>query len=73
MPRDGKLDDLLLTRDYQGQAGEYREAAPAALYRNKLVERYGERGREILFAEAFSLCEYGRPLTRELEQELFPF
>lgn len=73
VPRDGKLDDLLLTRDYQGQAGEYREAAPAALYRNKLVERYGERGREILFAEAFSLCEYGRPLTRELEQELFPF
>jgi len=56
-----------------GNHHEYREAIVAGLYRDKLIERYGERGRRIHFAEAFSVSEYGKPLTKALEAELFPF
>ena len=53
---------------------EYHEALPAAMYRDRLVARYGEeRANNIRFAEAFQLCEYGKQLTPELEKELFPF
>ena len=52
---------------------EYRDALPAALFRDKLVERYGRRGEQTRFAEVFSVSEYGAPLTPEREAELFPF
>lgn len=40
----------------------------------KLVERYGtERARQIRFAEAFEICEYGSQPTSEQLQMLFPF
>ena len=43
-------------------------------FREDLVERYGEeRGREIEYAEAFEASEYGRPLTDEAAERLFPF
>jgi hypothetical protein len=50
-----------------------RFGRPAQLYRDKLVERYGEeRGNEIQYAEVFEICEYGsRPDADRLE-ELFP-
>lgn len=51
-----------------------RFAKTAARFRKQLVQRYGEeRGSKIRYAEAFELCEYGNPLTKELEQALFPF
>ena len=51
-----------------------RFAKTAARFRKQLIQRYGEeRGRKIRYAEAFELCEYGNPLTKELEQMLFPF
>lgn len=51
-----------------------RFALAAALYRNKLIERYGkERGSRIRFAEAYAVCEYGTQLTPELEKQLFPY
>ncbi|MBV9469644.1 MAG: PIG-L family deacetylase [Abitibacteriaceae bacterium] len=51
-----------------------RLATDANRFRHQLIERYGpERGNQIKFAEAFELCEYGPPLTRELEQQIFPF
>ena len=49
------------------------EAWLASCYREKLVERYGEAGKRIHFAEAFGACEYGTPLTEESARELFPF
>lgn len=52
---------------------EHREAAMASRHRDMLIERYGEAGRNIHFAEAFCQCEYGKKLTKELEKELFPF
>ena len=50
----------------------FRRAAD--LYRDKLIERYGEeRGRRVQYAEAFEGCEYGTPLTEENLPALFPF
>ena len=51
-----------------------RFAKTAAKFRNKLIERYGqEKGSRIRYAEAFELCDYGKPMTKELEEKLFPF
>lgn len=49
-------------------------AATADRYRDKLIELYGEeKGKQVRYAEAFGLCEYGRrPKPEELKQ-LFPF
>lgn len=51
-----------------------RFALAAALYRDKLIERYGaEKGSKIRFAEAYAVSEYGTQLTPELEKKLFPY
>jgi LmbE family N-acetylglucosaminyl deacetylase len=43
-------------------------------YREPIVAVYGAaRGQEIRYIEAFETCEYGAPLTPELQQRLFPF
>jgi len=51
-----------------------RFEAAANEYRAKLLEAYGEKkGKKVLYAEAFELCEYGRqPSAAELKK-LFPF
>ncbi|MFQ6036235.1 MAG: PIG-L deacetylase family protein [Sedimentisphaerales bacterium] len=51
-----------------------RFAATANKYRDKLIELYGQKkGRQIKYAEAFQVCEYGRrPSLAELKK-LFPF
>ena len=51
-----------------------RYAKTAARFRDKLIERYGfERGSKVRYAEAYQVCDYGSPLTPELEKKLFPF
>ena len=48
-----------------------RFAKTAARFRKELIEKYGEeKGSKIRYAEAFQVCEYGNPMTKELE-ELF--
>ncbi|WP_049972668.1 PIG-L deacetylase family protein [Haladaptatus cibarius] len=42
-------------------------------YRDCLVERYGEDAETVEYAEAFEASEYGRPLTDEVAERLFPF
>jgi LmbE family N-acetylglucosaminyl deacetylase len=51
-----------------------RQGREADKFRDQLVQLYGEkRGKQVRFAEAFELCEYGRrPSTDELKK-LFPF
>ena len=75
IPRDNfKLDEEMLNKNLIGTTSEYKEAVQTVKYRNLLVERYGEeRGNKILFSESFSISEYGSPLTKENEKELFPF
>ncbi len=74
IPRDGTpLDEaILLNRDI-GVHNEYREAVSTVKYRDRLIARYGEAGKKTLFSEAFEVSEYGSPLTKEAEKELFPF
>ena len=51
---------------------EYNEAYQAALYRKQLVKRYGKAGKDVHFAEGYCVCEYGKQMTKEMENELFP-
>lgn len=53
---------------------EPRLSRPADLYRDKLIEFYGEeKGRQFKYAEAFEVCEYGAPLSEAGLKRLFPF
>ena len=48
-----------------------RYAKTAARFRKELIEKYGkEKGSKIRFAEAYQVCEYGNPLSEEMEKEL---
>ena len=49
-----------------------RPAKTAARFREELIARYGENGKTIRFAEAFQLCEYGKQLSLEDMNALFP-
>lgn len=50
-----------------------RNAAVADRYRAQLVALYGEqRGRQVKYAEAFQLCQYGRQPTADELKRLFP-
>ena len=45
-----------------------RSAKTAARFRRELIDRYGEAGKKIRFAEAFEICEYGsQPTPAELK------
>lgn len=74
VPRDGTfLTEKDMDIFIASNNSEYREALPAIKYRNKLIERYGEDGKNFLFAEAFSVSEYGARLTKENLNLYFPF
>lgn len=75
LPRDSKsMDEELLSKNLIGTTSECKEAVPAAKYRQKLIERYGEEiGSNTCFAEAYSVSEYGSALTAENERDFFPF
>ncbi len=50
-----------------------RSAAVADKYRDRLIELYGEeKGRAIVYAEAFEISEYGRRPSEEELRTLFP-
>jgi hypothetical protein len=54
-----------LARRYSGYANSYRDA---------LVKAYGEaRGKQVRYAQAFEICEYGRRPSAEELKQLFPF
>lgn len=74
IPRDGNFDEeFVLNAKLLSDESEYREAVPAIKYRQKLIEQYGEeKGRAILFAEAFAVCEYGAALPKESIEDYFP-
>jgi len=50
-----------------------RAGGEADRFRESLIRWYGEAGKEVKYAEAFEICEYGRqPSTAEIKV-LFPF
>ncbi|MBR5540104.1 MAG: PIG-L family deacetylase [Clostridia bacterium] len=51
-----------------------RYAKVAARFRKELIEKYGEeRGAKVRFAEAYEICEYGEPMSKEMLEALFSF
>jgi LmbE family N-acetylglucosaminyl deacetylase len=72
MPRD---EADLKARQEQFKKGFFRQqcADVANMYRDKLVELYGEAGKQVRHAEAFEVCEYGRAPSAEELRKLFPF
>jgi LmbE family N-acetylglucosaminyl deacetylase len=51
-----------------------RYAAQADQYRDVLIRFYGEeRARNIRYAQAFEVCEYGRQPSRDELKQMFPF
>jgi len=51
-----------------------RFAATADKYRRELIELYGqEKGKNVRYAEAFEVCEYGRQPSADELKKLFPF
>jgi LmbE family N-acetylglucosaminyl deacetylase len=72
----------LMPADPEGQKRRHREVRDSMTRRNQsladrfrtnLVDYYGQKGRDVKFAEAFELCEYGsQPGKTELKR-LFPF
>jgi N-acetylglucosamine malate deacetylase 1 len=72
MPRD---DADLKARQKQLRQGWLRKlnADIADRHRNKLIELYGEAaGKQVRYAEAFEICEYGRIPSPEELRTLFP-
>lgn len=52
---------------------ESKEAMYANLYRKLLTKRYGKKGKNVIFAEAYETSEYGTQLDKENTKVLFPF
>ncbi len=51
-----------------------RFASTANRFRDKLIELYGpQKGKQVRYAEAFEICEYGRQPGPEELRKLFPF
>jgi LmbE family N-acetylglucosaminyl deacetylase len=72
LPRNAADKEVRQARVREGF--KRRAASVADNCRQKLIELYGEqRGREVRYAEAFEICEYGRQPSPEELRELFPF
>ncbi len=60
-------------REYILEVVKRRYEEQANRYRDRLIELYGEeQGREIKYAEAFEICQYGRQPTIDELKQLFP-
>ena len=65
-------DEVILNGNLKGHAKRF--AYDAALFRDKLIERYGEeKGKKVVYAESYAVSEYGNPMTPELEKKIFPY
>lgn len=56
------------------QRWQRRQASVANRFRDALIYWYGEeQGKNIKYAEAFEICEYGRQPSKQELKQLFPF
>lgn len=63
-----------LRRAWLRERWDRRASGEANLVRDALVRWYGEeRGKQVRYAEAFEICEYGRQPGEKEIRELFPF
>ncbi|HEX7070410.1 MAG TPA: PIG-L deacetylase family protein [Rhodothermales bacterium] len=69
---EGVPSDDALRADYILDLFRHEDASIADRYRERLIDRLGEQqAREVRYAEAFELCEYGRVPTEEEVGALF--
>jgi hypothetical protein len=63
-----------LRREWLKERWVKRSKNEADRFRDSLQKWYGaEKGKAVLYAEAFEICEYGRQPTPEEIRKLFPF
>jgi N-acetylglucosamine malate deacetylase 1 len=63
-----------LRREWLKERWQRRQSGEANRFRDTLISWYGEeRGKEVKYAEAFEICEYGRQPNRAEIKLLFPF
>ena len=63
-----------LRREWLKERWVKRSKTEADRFRNSLQKWYGEeKGKVVLYAEAFEVCEYGRQPSSEEIRKLFPF
>lgn len=73
-PYDSTPEGLAKRRAEVREGFKRRAARTADRFRQKLVELYAEeKGKQVKYAEAFEICEYGRRPTKEEIRRLFPF
>lgn len=71
--RDDVPSDPAARRAWLEKAWEPFFTRPTAMARASLERWYGARGREVKYAEAFEICEYGHQPTDAELREYFPF
>ncbi len=72
VPADEEARKLAFERMRESFRRRFERTADAG--RQKLIELYGEeQGKQVRYAEAFEVCEYGRQPSREELLQLFPF
>jgi len=63
-----------LRRAWLRERWDSRQTSEANQFRNALLKWYGdERGKQIKYAEAFEICEFGHQPTEDEIRKLFPF
>ena len=68
-----KMASLNVSQVYEWLPYTYGEEVMEDIM-NFLIEKYGEeKGSRVRFAEAYEICEYGKPMTDEMKKELFGF
>lgn len=66
--------DPAARREWLRERWVRRAGGEANRYREALIRWYGpDRGRDVKYAEAFEICEYGRRPTADELRKLFPF
>jgi len=65
-------DDAAARRSFLEETYLSRSADVADRSRERLIERHGDAGHDVEYAEAFEVSEYGAALTDDRRPELFP-
>jgi len=74
VPDPANADAVATRKQTVREQFDARFAATAKRFGLQLVEMYGPKaGKEVKYAEAFELCEYGRTPSRDELRKLFPF